>query len=503
MTHAKGGVPHEDAHAPDLSTNGAPGRTRRPAHRRGSERQLAVAEDPWGPGEPRAPRDPLAFRVYAFAAVATVGALAVAGGVDDTTRRVALGTVAVWWFLCGAANVLAVPAERNVYLSMSSPVNVAIAWLFSPAIAAVVVATGSLSEWELRRQTTVVHSLFNRAQLGLSAAAASATMAVPAGGVSSPARAIAGVVVYQAANWLLVAVAERTSRRTPVLVLVRRLLPAGPVAAAVYLTLGLMGIALALTYQRVGAWAVLLLMLPILGARQAVKASQDVERAEREQRVLADRVIDERERERVRVASDIHDVVLQDLAALQLQADNIVSALRADLPTQAVGLAEHTRTMAARTIADLRSSVASLRRVTLDVSGLAATLERYARSFHAQTGIEVGVDADEVASTEVTTAQALLLYETCQEALTNVAAHADASHVAVTLRRRGATWELRIRDDGRGLASEGARSEGGAGLSLVREKVALAGGGVWVDAPRGGGLELIVRVPGSRTSRAT
>ncbi len=500
MTHAKGGVPHEDAHAPDLSTNGASSRRRGLAHRRRRERQLAVAEDRWGPGEPRAPRDPLTFRLYAFTAVVSVGALATAGVASDgRASGIALGAVAVWWLLCGAANVLAVPAERNVYLSMSSPVNVAIAWLFSPGMAALVVATGSLSEWELRRETTVVHSLFNRAQLGLSAAAASAMMAVPHGGVSSPARAVAGVFVYQAANWFLVAVAERTSRRTPVLVLVRRLLPAGPVAAGVYLTLGLMGIALALTYQRVGAWAVLLLMLPILGARQAVKASHDLERVEREQRALADRLIDERERERVRIASDIHDVVLQDLAALQLQTDNIVSALRADHPTQAASLAEHAGTIAARTITDLRDSIASLRRVSLDESGLAATLERYARAFHSETGIEVAVDVDGVATGEMTTVQALLLYETCQEALTNVAAHAEASRVDVTLRRRGATWELRVRDDGRGLAPN-ATEGGGAGLSIVREKVVLAGGGFWADSPAGGGLELVVRVPGTRPS---
>jgi signal transduction histidine kinase len=310
---------------------------------------------------------------------------------------------------------------------------------------------------------------------------------------------VAAVVAYQGSNWLFVAGAEWSARGVPLRRVLKGLVPAGPMAAATYLVLGFMGLVLALTSVRIGAWGVALVMLPLLGARHAVNVSRQLEQAERERRALADRLIDERERERVRIASDIHDVVLQQLAALALEADSIGAALDHDRPDMAVRLAGQLRTGVDRTIGELRGTIASLRRASMDTGGLGPSLDRFARTFRASTGIDVAVAvADDVH--ELPLPVALLLFECCQEALTNVARHAtEAEHVGVGVARAGRTVELTVRDDGAGFEPSRRPVEpaGGrqSGLALSQEKVALSGGLLFVDSRPGHGTTVTVRVP--------
>jgi signal transduction histidine kinase len=426
--------------------------------------------------------DPLAFLV--LDAVVLAAAVAVAARAHGTGEH-GLVAVAGWALLCAVSNVLPVPAVRNVYLSMSSPVNVAVAALFPPGTAALLVAVASVSEWELRGETTVTHAAFNRAQLALSTAAAGAVFAVA--GHATPAGAVLAVVGYQAVNWGLVAAAEASCRAVSFGRVLRGLVPRRPVAAASYFVLGLMGVALAQTYDRVGAWAVALLLLPLLGGRQAVAALGELERSERAQRALTHRLIDERERERVRIAAEIHDVVLQELAALQLAAANVRTAVATGRPDLAAHLSAVVEHGARRAVTSLRGSIASLRRATLDEAGLGPTLARYVRSFSAQSGVDVEVEAN---AGDLPLPVAMLLYECCLESLTNVTRHAQATRCRVVVRREGSAAELVVADDGIGVSSPA-----GTGLGLLREKVELAGGRLAVRRRRDGGTEVTARIP--------
>lgn len=417
--------------------------------------------------------------------------------------------VAAWCVFCAAANVLPVPTSSHIALSMGAPANVAIAFLFEPALAAVIVFVSSISEWELKRETTVAHALFNRLQLAAATALAATTFRIGGGAAAGDvgdevppvAVLVVAVVAYQSSNWLFVALAERTARGVPLPRVLRRLVPGNPVTAAAYLVLGFLGIALALTSRRVGPWAVALVMLPLLSVRQALNVSQQLQQAERERRALADRLIDERERERVRIASDIHDVVLQQLAALQLEADSIGAALDHGRPDTAVRLAGQLRRGVDDAIGELRGTIASLRRSTIDAGGLGPSLERFARAFRVSTGIDVRVEVRGGAAVpeQLPLPVALLLVECAQEALTNVARHApDATRVDVVVERSGAAVELVVGDDGPGMAAvpapsvaEGRRS----GLALSREKVELSGGFLFVESRPGHGTTVTVRVP--------
>jgi signal transduction histidine kinase len=445
---------------------------------------------------PRRDRDRPGFVVYAAAMLVVVGAVAATGVAGDVWNDLppgrGIGLVLAWCGFCALSNVLPVPAVRNVYLSMSSPVNVAIAYLFPPELAVAVVFVSSVSEWEIKRETTVLHALFNRSQLAVAAALAAVVFDGHRQGVPPFAVVVAAVAAYQASNLLFVAVAEWSARGVPLPRVLRGLLPAGLAAGATYLALGFMGVVLALTSLRIGAWAVALLMLPLLGARHAVNVSRQLEQAERERRSLADRLIDERERERVRIASDIHDVVLQQLAALQIDADSVGAALDHNRPEAAVAQAGKLRVGVDEAIRELRATIDSLRKSSMDDGGLAPSLERFARTFRATTGVDVDVKVrfgrrDD----DLPLAVGLLILECCQEALTNVARHADASKVEVVVERHGSMVSLDVRDDGRGFEPGGD----GDGLALSREKVALSGGLLFVDSRPSSGTTVTVRIP--------
>lgn len=440
---------------------------------------------------PTSARDPIPFIVLAVTVTAAVTALAAHAVVSGIAAEQHPWTVVVWVAFCAVANVLPVPVSDHLYLSLSSSANIAMALVFPLPVAGPLVFVAALSEWEVSRGTSFLHAVYNRAQLAISVAAAAAVFEISDRSALNPIVALGAIAAYQATNLLLVGLAETTCRQVPVRRVIR-LLPRGPAASAAYLFQSLMGIVLALTYLRVGGWAVAVLMIPLLGARFALRAARQLESAERDRRRLSDQLIDERERERARIGSDIHDGVLQQLAAIQMQADTMGSALDAGRPDTAADLARKTAQGIETTIADLRSVVRSLRRTSLDAGGLPGTLKRLGRSFHAASGVEVEVHCDTFTA-DVPLSIELLLCECCEEALTNVARHAAATSVRIALSSDGNAAELMVVDNGVGPASQGSSS--GLGLVLARDKVNLAGGGVWIEANPGGGTALRVRVP--------
>jgi signal transduction histidine kinase len=443
--------------------------------------------------EERIVHDPPEFYVYAVALIGGWVALVALGIAHGAWAGVGAFSVLFWCALAAAANLLPVPATKHLYLSMSAPMNIAIAVIFPPAVAATLVGLSSISRWEVAGQAKPSHAVFNRTQLGLSSAAAAALLHL-----RQPVEvwtALLALVVYHATNWVLVAGAERLARGTAMGDVLRKVLPSRVTAAVTYLALGGMGIALSFTYQRVGTWAVALLLLPLLGARQAIQASHDVERVERERRLLADRLIEEREQERLRIAGELHDWVLQDLASFQVQANTVRALVPNDerVQRQVIRLTG----AADQAITDIREAIADLRRSPLDSDGLIPAVERFARLFARQSGIGVTTEYRGMTGTTIPASAALVLFECCQEALTNIGRHASAASASVELELVGNVIELRVRDDGRGYPwSDDVPEDGrGQGLALTQEKLASCGGGFWVRSAVPRGTEVVARLP--------
>ena len=128
------------------------------------------------------------------------------------------------------------------------------------------------------------------------------------------------------------------------------------------------------------------------------------------------------------------------------------------------------------------------------VSYVTYALERLTGTFGEQTGLSVdfvaGLGADQLPP-EVATA----LYRIVQEALTNVAKHADAHTVSILLTRKNGRVTLVIEDDGRGF--DPARPADGFGLQGMRERVDLLGGALEVESRAGAGTTLAVEVAAS------
>ena len=227
-----------------------------------------------------------------------------------------------------------------------------------------------------------------------------------------------------------------------------------------------------------------------------------------ERRRLLGRVLQAAEDERTRIAHDLHDGPVQQLAVLnydvyrarkrigdllgRVAAEELMGELQgADDVLEGVekGLGEETRV--------LRRLMGALRPPVLDNRGFAEALREHAQRFEEETGI--GVDIDLGFEGRLPPELETVLYRIVQESLTNVAKHARAGHVSVAVDQPdGAMARLRVRDDGVGFDTSNLAQllrEGHFGLAGMRERASLAGGTMEVGSLPGHGTTVEVRLP--------
>jgi signal transduction histidine kinase len=148
------------------------------------------------------------------------------------------------------------------------------------------------------------------------------------------------------------------------------------------------------------------------------------------------------------------------------------------------------------TIVTVRRIATSLRPGVLDDLGLAAAVEWQAQEFEHRTGIRCALCTsidDEGFDPLLSTA----LFRIVQESLTNVARHSRASLVSVTLEHSSTDLLLEIRDDGIGISATDAANTRSIGLTGMRERAQLVGGGLSISGAAGAGTTVRVRVPRS------
>jgi signal transduction histidine kinase len=146
------------------------------------------------------------------------------------------------------------------------------------------------------------------------------------------------------------------------------------------------------------------------------------------------------------------------------------------------------------TIQAIRKISISLRPGILDDLGIAAALSWQARRFRELTGIACTCSAD-VETTDIRENHATTLFRICQECLTNVARHADATKVQVTLREKGGKLVLTVEDNGRGITEEEGRSPTSLGILGMRERILNLGGTFSIRGRPGRETRVRVEVP--------
>jgi PAS domain S-box-containing protein len=199
-----------------------------------------------------------------------------------------------------------------------------------------------------------------------------------------------------------------------------------------------------------------------------------------------------REQERTNIAREIHDELAQALTALKMD----VSWLDHRLPSDPKSLIEKTQSMndlIDTTIQTVKRISAELRPGILDDLGLVAAIEWQADEFQNRTGIMCHVTVD---PQDITLAQdrSTAIFRIFQETLTNVARHAQASKVAVSLKEKAGRLILRVRDNGRGITEEQISDSRSFGLIGMQERVYPWGGKVSFKGIPGKGTMVVVHV---------
>ncbi len=223
------------------------------------------------------------------------------------------------------------------------------------------------------------------------------------------------------------------------------------------------------------------------------RANETLQRTRDELRTAAALGIEAREKERTRVARELHDELGQALIMLKFQ----VADLEAYCLEMGTAVAQKTRAMRElidQTIESARRVAQDLRPTVLDVLGLAAAAEWLVRTFRERHSAEVQlrIDPPEIAVGEP---HATVVFRILQEALMNVARHAEASHVEAELTLREHWLRLRVADDGCGFDTAAPGHANGLGLLGMRERAAMVRGSLHVISAPGGGTTVNLSIP--------
>lgn len=201
-----------------------------------------------------------------------------------------------------------------------------------------------------------------------------------------------------------------------------------------------------------------------------------------------------REEEKARLARELHDELAQSLTALKMDTiwvrDHASSA-----PAMVTAKLTEMVEMLDRTVAATRRMAADLRPLMLDDLGLVPAIEWLASNFMQRCGVPCTLSVNDELELELPEPYATAVFRIVQESLNNIAKHAAASHVMVTLDRTLDTVRLRVQDDGCGFFSDGARKPQSLGLLGLRERAQLLGGSVVIRSGRGKGTTVEVSIP--------
>jgi two-component system sensor histidine kinase UhpB len=211
-----------------------------------------------------------------------------------------------------------------------------------------------------------------------------------------------------------------------------------------------------------------------------------LDRLESERQASARRVLAAQEAERVAIARDLHDEVGQVLTGVLLQLNSIAEGA----PEHEDALAE-ARQAVRRALDEVRRISSELRPEMLEALGLVSALTELTSSFTRVTGVPVE-RRFATALPKLAPEVELAIYRIAQESLTNVARHARAQRVVISLEPGRDSLVLRVADDGRGFA--GAPTEHG-GLRSMRERALLVESALAIDSAPDGGVEVRLEVP--------
>jgi PAS domain S-box-containing protein len=213
-------------------------------------------------------------------------------------------------------------------------------------------------------------------------------------------------------------------------------------------------------------------------------------------RHLSHQILQAQEEERLRISRDLHDEIAQTLVGINVQLATLTREA-ADGPKGLQQKIVHAQQMVEKSVEQVHQFARKLRPPLLDDLGLIPALEAFVKSFTKQTGVRANLTAF-AAVERLDTAKRTILFRVAQEALTNVARHAQASRVEVIIQKLPDGICMKIKDDGKSFqVNRVMHGKGGKHLGLLgmRERLEMVSGSFEVESAPGQGTIITARIP--------
>ena len=220
-------------------------------------------------------------------------------------------------------------------------------------------------------------------------------------------------------------------------------------------------------------------------------------RIEQARHELLRRLITSQEDERRRIARDMHDQIGNQLTALNFRISLLKQALEEQ--TQLQGQVEPLEIIGKQLDKEIDSLIWMVRPPEIEMLGLSEAVRSHANNWSEHSGIPIDLRTIGSVDESIGSETKSTLYRITQEALNNVAKHADAERVGIILEVRSDQISLIIEDDGHGFDIEEVRANNkGMGMLGMHERAALLDGTVEVESTPSTGTTVIIRIPNSR-----
>jgi signal transduction histidine kinase len=226
------------------------------------------------------------------------------------------------------------------------------------------------------------------------------------------------------------------------------------------------------------------------------RAEQALHESHARLRILSQRLVEVQEEERRALARELHDRVGQTLAALNINLIIINSQLSGEATEQIGTRMNDSMKLVAETIALVRDVMTDLRPAVLDDYGLEAALEAHLSKFIARYDIDTRFEKPEKPLPRLGPSLEMTLLRIAQEALMNIARHAQATQVSLSVQQEADTICMTIQDNGIGIQSwQEANRPGSHGMTIMRERAEAFGGNLRVRSVPGQGTRIEAVIP--------
>jgi PAS domain S-box-containing protein len=220
-----------------------------------------------------------------------------------------------------------------------------------------------------------------------------------------------------------------------------------------------------------------------------------------ELRHLSRQVLQAQEEERKRISRELHDVIAQTLTGINIR----LATLKKEAGINPRGFERNialTQQLVEKSVEIVHRFARELRPAVLDDLGLVAALHSFMKSFTARTGVHIHLTAF-AGVEQLEMARRTVLFRVAQEALTNVARHAHASRVEVSIQKQPEGICMKIKDDGKSFEVQSVMLARGAkrlGLLGMRERLEMVGGRFEVESAVGQGTTVIAQIPSGKAA---